>query len=202
MDPQYLPSFVEVPPFGIIASAMNGVPIYGTLEAQLGNAVEPAPDGIRDAQFWYGHAARRGIHHYHNPDAGVQNVDAETLLGYALDGFPLYGPLDNDNDLDLCNGRFVNGNYRYHVRTLEQVDESLEYCDPNGGNNTRLNYILGCYHGDTSRTVMVDNPTAEDLDFSQCIVLHTGDNARTVSPTVSPTTTPTGKSVCTDWYSN
>ena len=42
------------------------------------------------------------------------NVDSTTLLGYALDGFPIYGPYSGT--LDACNGRVVNNNYQYHVK--------------------------------------------------------------------------------------
>lgn len=37
------------------------------------------------------------------------------LIGYALDGFPIYG--GGDSDLDSCGGRVVNGQYRYQVST-------------------------------------------------------------------------------------
>jgi hypothetical protein len=38
---------------------------------------------------------------------------AETLIGYALDGFPLYGT--TKLPLDVCGGMVVNGQYRYHL---------------------------------------------------------------------------------------
>lgn len=46
--------------------------------------------------------------------------------------------------------------YRYHVRTLEQVDESNEYCPESLGDSNmpfiQWNYIVGCYHGDPTDT--------------------------------------------------
>jgi hypothetical protein len=63
--------------------------------------------------------------HYHHPLLGCNMAaNQETLLGYALDGFPIYGPLpgtksDVDFVLDKCNGRASqDGAYRYHVRNL------------------------------------------------------------------------------------
>ncbi len=38
----------------------------------------------------------------------------DTLLGYALDGFPIYG-LDNDTITDSCGGTTLEGSYRYYL---------------------------------------------------------------------------------------
>ena len=54
--------------------------------------------------------------HFHNPHMGQQNPSENDLLGYALDGYPIYGPLPDASILDDCNGRTVNGQYQYHVR--------------------------------------------------------------------------------------
>lgn len=48
---------------------------------------------------------------------------AETLLGYALDGFPIYGT--SKAQTDQCGGRVVNGQYRYE---LLQERETLISC--------------------------------------------------------------------------
>jgi len=40
---------------------------------------------------------------------------SETLLGYALDGFPIYG-LDNNTATDSCGGASVLGSYRYYLK--------------------------------------------------------------------------------------
>jgi hypothetical protein len=54
--------------------------------------------------------------HVHNPYLGEVNPSSSDLLGYALDGFPIYGPVSDVSVLDGCNGRTVNGQYQYHVR--------------------------------------------------------------------------------------
>ena len=46
---------------------------------------------------------------------GKENPASDTLLGYALDGFPIYGPIKDPESLDTCNGRTIDGEYRYHV---------------------------------------------------------------------------------------
>lgn len=62
---------------------------------------------------------------------GQEDPSENDLLGYAMDGFPIYGPLSDDSGLDTCNGRTVNGSYQYHVRVscgFEYNDEMLKWC--------------------------------------------------------------------------
>ena len=54
--------------------------------------------------------------HYHNPQLGHENVPTEdTLLAFAMDGFPIYGPVSDEElgELDGCNGRKVNGRFDF-----------------------------------------------------------------------------------------
>ena len=53
---------------------------------------------------------------------------AQALEDYRSEIMAFYGPLDDDSVLDECNGMTVDGKYRYHVRTNEQVN-SADYCD-------------------------------------------------------------------------
>jgi hypothetical protein len=52
------------------------------------------------------------------------------IIGYALDGFPIFGPFDSTGalhiGLDSCNGKIVNGSYAYYA--------TIEYP-----------YLLGCF---------------------------------------------------------
>ena len=118
----------EIPIRGMIAMAMNGVPAYGPQESDSNNAVEGTM-GVPGARFWYGHAGPNSAWHVHNPKMGREVETYETLLGYAMDGLPIYGHLEDDSVLDSCNGMYRDGKYQYHVRTLDQVNDSLEYCN-------------------------------------------------------------------------
>ena len=53
----------------------------------------------------------------------------------------------------------MNGTYRYHVKTLAQVDGSGNYCS---GSSPAVNwdYVVGCYFGATSYSVVDDGTTA------------------------------------------
>ncbi len=49
-----------------------------------------------------------------NNEAGLYSVfGSETLIGYALDGFPIYGA--GETKLDKCGGKTVTGEYRYYL---------------------------------------------------------------------------------------
>jgi hypothetical protein len=51
-----------------------------------------------------------------NSEVGVYSVfGAGTLVGYALDGFPIYGASSGASD--ICGGSVVAGQYRYHINT-------------------------------------------------------------------------------------
>lgn len=48
-----------------------------------------------------------------------RTVPASGLIGYARDGFPIYGAADDTYELDACGGTIVNGVYAYHLRSDE-----------------------------------------------------------------------------------
>lgn len=50
------------------------------------------------------------------------------LVGYALDGFPIYGPRADTTGLDSCGGMNGGSGYQYHIRADED-------------------FILGCFAG-------------------------------------------------------
>jgi hypothetical protein len=72
--------------------------------------------GGRDAGTWEvqdscdGHIQMDGIYHYHTLSSCIKNVSVHTVIGYALDGFPVTGPDAGPNnilttdDLDVCHG--------------------------------------------------------------------------------------------------
>lgn len=63
-----------------------------------------------------------------NSEAGLYSIfDSETLVGYALDGFPIYGN-DVNADTDQCGGTLAGDTYRYVV-------------------SNQRDYILGCFSG-------------------------------------------------------
>jgi hypothetical protein len=91
-------------------SGEAGVMLTG---AALFNAFDA---GGRDAGAWEvqdscsGHPQVEGEYHYHTLSSCIKNADIHTVIGYALDGYPITGPKVGDNnilttaDLDVCHG--------------------------------------------------------------------------------------------------
>lgn len=57
-----------------------------------------------------------------------RNYAAESVIGYARDGFPIYGQGVNEEELDACGGYADTAGYRYHIRADEP-------------------FVIGCYSG-------------------------------------------------------
>jgi len=109
--------------------------------------------------IWYGHPAAQNVWHYHSPflgnDEETTSLASTTLLGVAMDGYPIFGAISNpDLVLDECN--FDAATNRYHIRTKYQVDETLDYCD---GTDEAVNwkYIIGCYRGELGSSAIKDS---------------------------------------------
>jgi phosphatidylethanolamine-binding protein (PEBP) family uncharacterized protein len=100
---------------GAIALAVNGVPIFNPIKN----------DGRTDTFLageldeYGGHCGRGDDYHYHIAPVHLEKVVGKgSPIGYALDGFPLYGFTDADGkepkDLDEFNGRTEKDGYRYY----------------------------------------------------------------------------------------
>ena len=100
---------------GAIALAINGVPIFNPIKN----------DGKTDTFIageldeFGGHCGRADDYHYHVAPVHLQKiVGPNNPIGYALDGFPLYGFTDSTGkepkDLDKFNGRMEKDGYRYY----------------------------------------------------------------------------------------
>ena len=140
---------------GTIAFTVTGLPVYGPMEGPV-----PPQEAFGDPVFnnildtCGGHTGYNADYHYHTiysvSDCSLQ----ETIVGYALDGFPIYSnpsykwksgyektgnPKTNSwdaytykggsNSLDECNGqKQSDGSYRYYV-------------------TQSFPYVIGCYTG-------------------------------------------------------
>ena len=100
-------------------------PIYGTPHC-MGGEAEMMTTGValfnafdaggRDAGAWEvqdgcsGHPQMSGEYHYHTLSRCIKDASASTVIGFALDGFPITGPRISDHnilataDLDECHG--------------------------------------------------------------------------------------------------
>jgi hypothetical protein len=138
--------------FPIVGFALNGIPFMSPLAAPVhldpvfpghtktGQTGEPEKlDGC------IGHPQGAGVYHYHMMPPCLFGSDSEgdtplqkagdprtlglagfekklTVIGFAMDGFPVYGPYDDSGSLhtglDNCNGKFdAAGDYGYYSTT-------------------------------------------------------------------------------------
>lgn len=90
---------------GEVGIMLSGVPLFDGFDAELRDAqAHEAQDSCS------GHPQNSGEYHYHGLSSCFKDIDEKTVLGYALDGFPITGPqvatskyLKTD-DLDECHG--------------------------------------------------------------------------------------------------
>lgn len=128
-------------PMGPIGVARNGVAIFNALDARQRDAVAHE---VQD--HCQGHPERSGTYHYHDvPDCLTKREStrrASRLVGYALDGFPIYGPRGNggrlltNSDLDACHGKVSKVYFEGRWRRMYHYVATYEYP-----------YTLGCFSG-------------------------------------------------------
>lgn len=137
------PSLASTPscvPMGLIGVATNGVAFYNGLDAAGRDAVAHE---VQDSCS--GHPERDGQYHYHGP--GECHADAQaaahSLVGYALDGFSIFGLYDDQGveitnaDLNECHG------HTHQANQEGQLMDSFHYHLTN-----EYPYTLGCFMGD------------------------------------------------------
>ena len=112
---------------GAIALAVNGIPIFNALNNRGVDSFS-----IGELDDWGGHCGRADDYHYHAAPLHLQQkVGTAQPIGYALDGFPLYGLNEPDGaavtGLDEFNGHFdANNKYHYHsTKTYPYINGGL-----------------------------------------------------------------------------
>jgi hypothetical protein len=124
---------------GTIGVMRDGIPLYNAFDA--GGRDAPAHE-IQDRCG--GHPERTGQYHYHSlppclSDAGTTH---SALLGWALDGFGIYGPRGGNGtelgtaDLDACHGH--THVVSWNGRRVRMYHYHATYDFP---------YVVGCYRG-------------------------------------------------------
>ena len=114
-------------PLGPIGISLNGVPFYN----QYAGPSQPLTSEINSFDQYFGHPQQSGQYHYHaEPYYLTATKGTDALLGFLLDGFPVYGPVENGKtianaDLDSYHGHtsatadFPNGIYHYHITSAD-----------------------------------------------------------------------------------
>ena len=84
-------------PMGMIGFTTDGVAIYNAVD---NGGIDAVAHEVQDR--CNGHPQRRGQYHYHGPSPCMPNETTAGLVGYALDGFGIYG------ERDLVTGRILH----------------------------------------------------------------------------------------------
>lgn len=110
-------------PLGPIGIAVNGVALFNQYNGQN----RPLTVEIDTFDQWNGHPTPNNEYHYHvEPTYLTQANGTSALVGFLLDGFPVYGPVENGKrvtnaDLDQFHGHtgvtadYPGGIYHYHI---------------------------------------------------------------------------------------
>ena len=110
-------------PLGPMGVALNGVPIFN----QYAAGRVALTSEINSFDEYNGHPAQAGDYHYHvEPLFLTAKNGKSSLIGFLLDGYPVYGPSENGKtltsaDLDTYHGHtgatteYPNGIYHYHI---------------------------------------------------------------------------------------
>jgi hypothetical protein len=109
---------------GPIGVALNGVPLYNQY---AGPNNQQLTSEIASFDKYYGHPQATGQYHYHVEPLYLTTVKSTKsgLMGFLLDGFPVYGPEEDghtivSSELDAYHGHthatvdFPEGIYHYH----------------------------------------------------------------------------------------
>jgi hypothetical protein len=107
-------------PMGI---SINGVPLYN----QYAGPNQPLTNEINSFDQYNGHPQQTGQYHYHVEPLYITAAGGKDgLIGFLLDGFPVYGPRENgvtltSANLDTNHGHssatkdYPGGIYHYHI---------------------------------------------------------------------------------------
>ncbi len=107
---------------GPIGASINGVPFFNEYESPTQTITNQV---IQSFDPGNGHPAPQGRYHYHFPPESLYTVTEDNFLGFAADGFPVYGPKNPDStnaqNLDDYHGEygptpdFPDSIYHYHT---------------------------------------------------------------------------------------
>ncbi len=112
-------------PMGPMEISVNGIMIFN----QYAAGGSPLAREINSFDQYNGHPQMSGQYHYHVEPTYITAAKGKSaLIGFLLDGFPVYGPLENGKTLtssnptlDVYHGHtsatedYPNGIYHYHI---------------------------------------------------------------------------------------
>lgn len=115
-------------PLGPIGVSLNGVPFFN----QYAGPNQPLTNEVVSFDQWWGHPSPTSEYHYHVEPKYLTTVKTtkSSLLGFLLDGFPVYGPeeggatvanamLDSYHGHTSATADYPGGIYHYHITSTD-----------------------------------------------------------------------------------
>jgi hypothetical protein len=155
LTPTYTESTTGVPCLGAVGFAINGIPLYGPNEGPMPDPFgDPVENDVMDESL--GHTGGTADYHYHafmeasfrdtdgdgipdlyDDDPVATPTDPSPILGYALDGFPIYGSRgcvdEACTDLVTFKSGWTSTNY----------EAGTEGCTRSSECSNQANYVCG-----------------------------------------------------------
>lgn len=127
VDPKVASNHLPTP-LGAIGISLNGVPFFN----QYAGPNQPLTNEMESFDRYWAHPSPSGQYHYHVEPIYLTTIKVakSSLMGFLLDGFPVYGPEENgmlvDNSkLDAYHGHtaitidYPAGIYHYHITSTD-----------------------------------------------------------------------------------
>lgn len=180
--PEVAAAPTDIPLLGTAGFAVNGLVIYGPNE---GAFPDPYGDPVYNAIIddCMGHTGGNADYHYHAllvecilQRVTVAETEPDPVIGFALDGFPIYGPR-GCADAECSSIRTYQSSWTRtgdpttyawdaHTYTVQAGDEFLDQCNGHTGPDGSYHYhatesfpyILGCYSGTPSADAGAGDP--------------------------------------------
>lgn len=199
VSPENLSSPNIIQPVEQLGVSLNGIPFKGNPPAVIGGGPGGGgPGGGMDVAMpaldaCGGHHDPGGYYHWHMianstnevlSDLGITAVsctqfpqDASSLMGFAMDGYPIYGQFDTGTtlpaDLDQCSGHFSATNEYpqgvYHYHAVQGVAPNIPPCLTGASANNGFTYSFYDNTVDVGEvktqqnTFVFPNPTAGNV---------------------------------------
>ena len=126
---------------GEVGVALNGIPIYNALDGENRDAL-----AHEEQDHCQGHPNEHGYHYHNGSTCLLTEFGQSALIGYAFDGFGIYGPVENGQeltnaDLDECHGRTSSIVWDGKTVTMYHYVATKEFP-----------YTVGCFKGTPIQT--------------------------------------------------
>ncbi len=138
---------------GEVGIMLTGVPLFNGFDAEMRDA--PAHEVQDNCD---GHPQKSGQYHYHSLSRCIKDIGEKTVLGYALDGFPITGPL-------VAPGRYLTtANLdECHGITSEIIEDGEKKITYHYVMTQDFPYSVSCFRGTPTRLGPSNKPAVNNV---------------------------------------